>query len=420
MSLSELVLLYLYNTELYYWILLGMIIVGGIVIKKNHISIIDPFFMAIISCICAYTIPFFLYKTGYCSVRNFWYFTLSESVFWISFFSFKKTTKFKKIVFIKEKECARILFYISLVVYLYATIYTYTHIGIPLFMRSRLELYENTGLGFLGRFTDFASFYLCYYTFHEIITMRKKKYILVLGVIAINLFLSGSKGAILILLTTFFVYYWFYLGKKARIKWKYILLVIPFPILVLMMQAETEELPVSDALSLLGIRLMAYGDVYLYAYPNDIIDQVKILHPFYSFLKPLLAPLRLMTTEATDNAIGLQLFWTVNPSYTGMNQGPNARMAIMGWCYFKWLGILFSAFCGWLLAFILYRGRKYFPHSFLGICIYGYLYNFSFSIITDFSLFLGSLATLVINLLFYGVIVLLLLNFKIRYRLQRI
>lgn len=38
MSLSELVLLYLYNTELYYWILLGMIIgddsgTGGRVLK---------------------------------------------------------------------------------------------------------------------------------------------------------------------------------------------------------------------------------------------------------------------------------------------------------------------------------------------------------------------------------------------------
>ena len=417
MQLSELIIVFLSNIKLYFVILLLLSLMAFLVIRKLHITIFDPFFLTIISCAFAYTVPFFLYNTGNCSDKHLWYFVISETFFWFFFFIYRKSSNFISGQLSKEKEYSRLLFYVCLLVFLGTSIYTYTYIGIPLFMESRLELFSETppGMGILLRLVGFASFYVVFYAYHMMFTSKKIKYLVIIVIVGLDQFLSGSKGGIWILFIIFFIYYYFYLGRIPKVKPLYLLVVLPFPLIVISMRAVSGEASLEGAVTELLSRFMAFGDCYSYAYPNDVIDSVKISHPFNSFFKSLLAPFRLVDTNYTDNAIGLQLFWDVNPAFEGKNLGPNARLAIMGWCYFGWMGILFSAFCGWLLSFIIYRSRKYFLNSFLGIFSFGYIYNMSFSIITDFSLFLGNVATFIINIIVYASIILILSDFKLKY-----
>ena len=387
-----------------------------ILVRKKKISIIDPFFFQIVGCAFANIIPFFLYLTGQCPQKHFIFFVISETAFWVVLLLFWKPTKFAGYKIINEHQYARLLFWMCLSVYMLSNILTYIYVGIALNMESRLELYtESSGLGILGRLSDFACLYIVYYSFDKILKCRRKKYAIVFLFVIVNSFLSGSRSSILILLVGYYIYAYFYVGKMPRVKKKYIALILLFPVLLISMSAVSDSGGFYDSLGEFSYRVLSYGDCYWSAYPDNMIDTVKFNSPFKTFFSGLLGPFRIIDVSKIDISIGTQLLWNANPLKEGIMGGPNSRPPIMGWCYFGWSGIFFTAFCGWLSSMLLFRLRKLFPNSFLGVFVYGYLYYLSTMILTDFSLFLGSLATMLINLILYGSLLLLLSDLKIKY-----
>lgn len=418
MRSPEFFLLFLENSTLYFIILLFISIPFGLMIKKKKIHVIDPFFLVIVGCVCAYVVPFFLYKIGECPYMHLLYFCVSESLFWITFGVCSKPTKFQPYIIVNEIQYSRLLFKISIVIYIVSSLLTYMYVGVALFLEHRQELFANasSGSGLLGRLTGFAGMYIAYYTYHMIIKYRKFRYLFWLLLIIINSMLSGSKGAVLVLLTAYFIYVFFYQGKRPHVKKKYYLLFLLVPVFILMTADSSDSAGFIDALGAFMYRFMAFGDVYWYAYPNNVLEKVSFDHPYWTFFSGLLGPFRLLDYDLVDKSIGIQLFWAVEPSEYGVISGPNARLAVMGYCYWGWFGILFSIFCGWLMAYLLYGIRKYFFQSLLGIFIFGYLYSISVSIITDFSFFLNSVSTFLINIIIYGGFVILFSGFNIRYK----
>lgn len=418
MRSPEFFLLFLDNPGLYFVILFLLSILFIYLFKKYRVHIIDPFFLAIVGCVFAYVVPFFLFFTGNCPIQHFTYFCISESLFWVMFLLTCKPTKFKRYHLVNEMQYARLFFKINVVIYVVSSLLTYLYVGVALFLEHRQELLveASSGSGLLGRFSGFSALYILYYTYHMIFRYHKYRYSFFIFLVVVNSILSGSKGAVLALLISYFIYVSFYLGKIPHVKKKYFLLLLLVPIFILMTYGGSDSSGFLLASGDFLYRFMAFGDTYWYAYPNNTIEKVEFVHPFATFFQGLLGPFRLIDYNSLDKSIGIQLFWAVEPSATGTITGPNARTAVMGWSFFGWMGLAFSAFCGWLMGFLMYRVRKHFIHSFLSVFVFGYLYQISVTICTDFSFFLNSLSSFLINLFLYGGLLLLMTGFNIKYK----
>lgn len=413
MRTPEFWILYLQNPLLYFKILLLVALCCIPLFKKFSKSIIDPFFYALVSAVFAYAIPIYLYSLGYCSDKNFIFFVVSEAVFWFVLISYPiKHTTFAKRKIAGEELYAKYVFKLAFVIYMISELYTFIYIGIPLFMDYRQEIYVGTGAGFLGRFATFASSYVVLYSYYQILTKKNKKYLLYFVLVVITGLLSGSKGAILTFLTWYFIYEFFYIGKKPKVKLKYMLLILCFPIIVLVLYKGSTSGDVGGAIVDFLFRFMANGDCYWAAYPYDNIQFIHIKQPLISLFSGFLAPLRLISYDIVEPAIGNQLFWLVEPSEYGKIAGPNARLAITGWCYFGWGGIIFSALSGWLVSFCIYSSKKFFTRSILGIFLYGLLFQSAISYFTDPALFFNNISSILMNILIYGFYIIILTQLR--------
>ncbi len=409
MRTPEFWILYTLNPFLYFKILFLVALICIPLFKKFTKSIIDPFFYALVSAVFAYTIPVFLYLQGYCSLKHFAFFVLSETFFWLVLLGYpKKHTMFNSQKIVGEEIYAKIVFKIAFIIYIASELYTYIYIGIPLFMDYRQEIYVGTGSGFLGRFSSFASSFVIWYSYYQILKKKNKKYVIYFVFIVITGLLSGSKSAILTFLIWYFIYEHFYVGKRVKVKIKYLTLILCFPIAVLLLYKGSTSGDISGAIGDLLFRFMANGDCYWMAYPYDNIQFIHIKQPFISLFSGFLAPLRFISYDIVEPAIGNQLFWLVEPTEYGKIAGPNARLAITGWCYFGWCGIAFSALSGWLVSYCIYSAKKFFPKSIFGVFLYGLLFQAAISYFTDPGLFFNNISSFIMNILIYGFVVMIL------------
>ena len=387
------------------------------IIKRHVNSIIDPMFFCMVAVVFSDAVPFFLYSLGICKDRDLIFFIISEVVFWSAFsICSRKRYQFIPCEFKNEARILKKLFRFSLFVFIVTKVYTWTYIGIPLFMNSRLELYQDAapGSGILTKFAAITSVFILLYSFHRLLEYKEKKYFLVFSFIIVDCLLSGSKGAIVTLFYGYFYYSYFYKGKAPKLEKKFIPLLVSFPIIVILAGVGSEyEEGLYGALLGLLFRFTAFGDVYWYAYPNGMIDTINYDTPLLHFFSGILGPLRIIPWENVEKPIGVKLYWALINVDDGTIGGPNARIPIAAWVYFKWGGLLFSLLAGIIMGKLIYGVRKFIPHSLLGIILYCLIYAAAINIPTDFSIFLDSLITMLLLALTYGVWYLLSNNLKI-------
>lgn len=399
------------NIYLYVLCLLIVTIITIPLFRKYTNGILDPFFFILFMTVFAYAIPPFLFVTGNCSFRNFIYFVLSETFLWIGFYIVSKLKKDFSIKKIKNEEyITKYLFYISLLIFILSKLYTYILIGIPLFMEYRLDAYvESNGLGILKRLSEFSSLFILIYSFY-LKDNKKKVYLLVFTLITLDAILSGSKSALLTIFHSYFIYTFFYKDEIPKIKKKQILIILCFPFLILVLANNGSELGIASA----GVftRMIANGDVFWYAYPNNIIDDIHIRNSFSNLFVGLLGPFRLIDYHTVEPNIGLQINWEIEPTIYGTNAGPNARPSIAGWIYYKWYGIIFSFLIGCLISFCIYYLKKYFTKSILGIILFGFLYQNIITFLIDPLLGFNYLSNFFMNIIIYTIIILILLKLK--------
>lgn len=407
------------NIIIYFICLIGVCITLYPLHKKFVNGIFDPLFFQIWMGAFAYVIPIFLFVTDNISWVHFSYFIISESLFWIGFWLVsKKNTNFSKIQIVNEANIAKYTFYLALFIYLFSTLYTYVFIGIPLFISNRNDIYKDAGgLGLLSHLINFSSLYILIYSFYQYSDNNKSKYKWIIIIVAINCILSGGKSAILSIVYCFFYYSFFLKGKKPIIKKKYISIVATFPLIILLLSSISSDLTTSFLD--LGKRLVANGDIYWCAYPNNIIDDINIKNPLSHLFIGFLGPLRLVSYENTEllNPIGLLINWEVYPDLMkmGITTAPNSRMAVSGWVYFGWSGILFSFILGCIVSFIIYRLPKYIPGGIIGVSFYSMIYFSALTVITDPGLAITFFLDCFLNMMLYIPFIFIFSKLKISY-----
>lgn len=416
MGIEEFVIDVLDNLGLYLGILFIVLLLFVPIIKKYCSSIIDPMFYGIILVIFAYTVPPFLYLLDLCSNRNFFYFLSTELIFWLVILVMANPkSRLRGYQLKNEGRVVKALFYAALFLYVSNIFLMYALVGIPLFAESRQDLYSNAfpGAALLAKISSFGMSFVLFYAYHRIVTFKEKKYFILFFFIIITSLLSGSKSSILTLVFTYFYYKKFYLNENPQVKKKYLLLLLAFPICILIFGKEADAGGVGTAFILLITRFVANGDAYFMAYARDTIDNLHYYHPLINLFSGILGPMRLISYESLEPIIGCNLYWTVNPSQTGVIAGPNARLAVLSWLYFGYWGYLYVIIAAFIAYFFSFRIRKYLPHSLLGVFIYSKFYMCALSILCDSQLFLSNLFDVFLNMLIYTSLIFILMKYKL-------
>jgi hypothetical protein len=292
-------------------------------------------------------------------------------------------------------------------VHVASTVAIWTLAGIPLFRDSRLGGFHNSGgLGILERLADSSSLIgLFSVTYLLLGRPHLRRNLLILAFLCwyvTTMALSGSKGALLsvgqYLLSIMFVYgglrmrrdrFW---GGRAG-KWLVALSTLFAIAVVALQQASDLE---SAAVGLL-FRIVSYGDIYIFAYPDRTIESLSGANPLVGMFGGFLSTFRLFPQESLHTSIGLQFTQIVFPDLD-LFVGPNPQHPVFGYHYFGSFGFVFSFVLG-LLTMAVHTGFYFKRHSsfFMGLVSF-VLYFALFGISLDFEYSMSMLANMIIGL----------------------
>ena len=388
------------NVGLYLLSLLLLALPTYFVYKKLNSSIIDPLSFQLFMSMFANAIPIFLYLTGNCSQELFAYFLMCEFLFWLGILIFSKTKgKFKESQLKNGAQIEKKMFFYTFSMFFFLHMLIYIKFGIPLFMQNRTQTFAGSGgWGIISYIIPFLGIYILIYFVDKFVKKQLKGIFLICFVLYLMiLFLGGGRGAITNLFFGYFYYTAFYLNKNPKIKWKYFLLIPMAAILTISVNLISGESP----LQRFGERVVAFGDIYYFALPNNVINGIKEPNALLHMFLPILRPLRIVQYTAEESLpLGNKVLYQMNYEYelAGVTSAPNTRIPIATWIYFRWWGLLVSFIVGSTISFMLFRLRKYFHRTILGISCFSYIYYLVVAGCTDLSMFLGGFFSMALNL----------------------
>jgi len=384
------------HIELFMVLLVVSIILHILIFRPIIYSIIDPLLLPAISNVFCFVVVYLLFFTNNTSPLTFISYNLTQLAFFIGLYTFRKI-KFKKggeenVDNAKDSHrYETIAFYFFSTVYLGCMSIIYLTKGIPLFMQSRLETFaEGGGEGILGRITDVSSIFALY-AFFCIIKIDKlrfkeiPKYIILL-LIFLTFFLSGGKGNFLTVISTFFCYLLFRRHKKAsyyhyiiflkKHSLKLLIFAGVFVLGIIVVQSNNATTPEEAQLNpvlMLALRFLHSGDIFWYAYPNNVYLVINGSHWFSALFTDTLGLFRIYQWEDLPQAIGIVLKNIHHPS--DVPQGPNARHNIFGLIYYGfWGSIVFSYLIGAIIAFVRFKLLLFLKNNILSGFIFTYLF----------------------------------------------
>lgn len=374
-----------------------------LIARKVTSSIFDPIAYCLFMSGFANAIPLLLYFTNNCSIEYFIFFVCSELLFWIGFIIiYRKKCRFKKhSIHYKDSGWSSFLFRFCTVIYFGTELYIYSTKGIPLLMDNRNDLFKDSGgLGVLIYIKQFPYFYLLLYSFHHLIFYKRRDFIFILVLLVLFTLLGGGKSGIIHFLFAFFVYSYFFLGKKIHVKFKYVFLIILFPVIVIFVKAGG----LGASLLSFGERFISNGDCYFMAFPEKDIDRVKIESPLLYTLSPVLRPSRIVSYSTDESTpIGNHLVYLTFPDAekNGLTTAPNTRLPLAAWACYKWGGLIYTFILGLLVSWTMSKSRKWFYRDIYGLTMFFLLYETGISGITDVLMFFSSLFSFIFSLIFY-------------------
>lgn len=405
MSADEFVFLLVDNIPLYLLGLLLSIVVLLPVFKITYKGVLDPLFYAIVMAALANAVPFFLILTGKISFSSFIYIFISEAAFWIGFLIYnKKVTTFRNFTVVENEKKDFLLFVFYFVFLVVIKLLAYILVGVPIFYEEgRLAVFtESGGLGILDRLSTFPIFFISFYSFKLIDSGSVYKKFAIVALISVVLFsfLSGSKAAVLVIVGGYFYFNYFYKSSFVNFKkfLKYIPLLLILPVVILALDATGTGF---SPLVGLVFRFIANGDIYFMSFPNDVIDKIDISNKFIYFFSGLLAPLRLIDIKSVDTVIGYQLNWDLHPFADGSLGGPNSRIPVIGWVFFRWGGIIFSFILGYLMSLFYNKLSRIFSKGIINFMLIAYIQYNILVFITDPVLGIGYLFDIAVSMFLF-------------------
>jgi hypothetical protein len=393
-----LILLYL-NIDKYVLSLAISLVLLYPIFKKFTHGVIDPLFYQVFMAALANAIPIFLYITSNIDVQQFLYVVSAEGAFWLGFALLGKSNyKLNPKIFIEDDEVNTKIFFTLLFIYVFVKVTAFMLLGLPILMGSRLEMYADSGgLGVLERLSTLPAFFCVSYSFHILNKIRHLRFwaYFTFFIVTVVSVLSGSKGAILLIAFCFFCYTYLYQEKVILYKkfLKYIPFIIAIPLIIIFIQSSNG---VSVFESLI-IRFVANGDVYYESLPENNIDLIHINNKFTYYFSNILWPLRIINMADVDTVIGFQLLWSLDDSFFGTLSGPNTRVPILGWVFFRWGGVIFCFFQGLATSFFMYRSTSFLPRSVITSIYIGYVYFSMTMFITDPGLGISAIFDVTMN-----------------------
>lgn len=378
------------NAYFFIGLLIISLLIHYLIFKSIISTFLDPYFLGVVSSVFSFAVVFILALTNNISLYLLGSYLLTQISFWIGIHSFrslkdynellndnKKTDRDKQFSFGKNFS-----FYFFSTVFIISQLSIYFLKGIPLFMTSRLETFaDGGGEGVLGRITDVSSIFILYYFFDCIqpskLNIKDIPKWIVISFLFLSFILSGSKSSFLITFSVFWSYmvyssinkvdYYYYLNifKANYKKAIFISLIIVSGIIFTQQKNEDDIESTLNPVFALGLRFIHSGDVYWYAYPNNIYNSINGTPGFKALFTDALGLLRIYKYEDLPEAIGITLKNIHHPS--DVVSGPNARHNVFGLIYYGFFGsIIFSFVLGAALSFsrnVLPRLLRYSPLS---------------------------------------------------------
>ncbi len=284
----------------------------------------------------------FVFYIGEARKETFIYVILSSILFWgiLCLLYPKKLGHFKPTI-ANESFYSFNLFLIIYFGNIALQLFSYYRFGIPIFNDdSRLSTYTGSGgLGIISRLNGFLRVYSIFYIFNRYIKKEHVDWVkLVLWLSPLILFglFSGSRSNFLMFVFGFWGYKQFYEGEEIYLSNFKGLLIPLIVVAVLTFSFERGTNLAGGAMSFLE-RVVACGDLYWEAMPDDTWSDVTIKTPYKDLTVGFLGPLRILPESATDVPIGYQLTQLVYQGYDVMT-GPVELFPISSLIYFGYYG----------------------------------------------------------------------------------
>jgi hypothetical protein len=275
----------------------------------------------------------------------------------------------------------RVLYQLSLALFVALHLLVYAERGIPVLQDTRLSIYQSTGWGIVDRAFDVLLVIIVYYL---IDLLRRRRWMFaewmsLLVVVTIEL-LSGAKIAVLEIffiagLASYFMgTHRRFFSLRSRAFLVSVLVAVAAALAVVTIQSRNSVesgLDLSPVDSLV-LRLVASGDAFVYAYPENFVTYLDGSHPVSAVLKEYLAFFRLVPDADLPAHIGVQLsqYFTGNGSMFQTNAKPN----LFGLVYFGfWGSIVYSYLTGSLIGLVRCTLMTRLPRHWIGGIIFALL-----------------------------------------------
>ena len=272
------------NPFTYLFCLLISLLLFSFVIKRATSSWFNPVRYNIFTFLIGISVVLFLNFLGYITTQTFIYIMLSIVIFCVTFVTIFKNKQRQVIIrFGDEPLLAKCLFYVCYLLFIILTLISYRLLGIPAFNEEgRLSTYTGSGFGFIARLNPILHLYSIFYIIHLLnynTTFRKKivPFFFLLPILVIGI-LSGSRSSFLIIIFAFWGYRTFYLHNEPKfLDFKKLILPTFFISVVSFLINASGD--VYQALYLFFERIIACGDLYWEALPNDTWNSVIVNKP---------------------------------------------------------------------------------------------------------------------------------------------
>lgn len=393
------------------YLMLVVLFIGlhAFMIRRWTVGIYDPLFMMLVSNALGWAIVWFMYLRGDIVLVYAVSFTAAQLALYLGM-GVGRRWRVRTIITPLRHEgplLPTLTLATAAAVHVASTLVIWILVGIPLFRDSRLSAFQGSGgLGIIERLADSSSliglFSVTYLLLRRPHLRRNLPILAFLFWYAMTMALSGSKGALLTvaqyLLSIMFVYgglrmrrdsFW---GGRAG-KW----LVVLSPLFALAVLALQQDGDLELAAVGLLYRLVSYGDIYIFAYPDGTIESLRGANPLVGMFGGFLSTFRLFPQDLLHTSIGFQFTAIVFPDLD-LIVGPNPQHPVFGYHYFGAFGFLFSFVLGLLTMAV--QTRFYFRRhsSFFTGLISFMLYFALVSISLDFDYSMSKLANMIIGL----------------------
>ena len=352
--------------------------------RKHYFSLFDPFLFYLFLSSISYGVAIYLYYFDFMSDYYFSSFMLTQLAFFFGLYCVRPT--FKKFNSKNTNNdaffsgMALLLYYGAIFFYIPLQLYSFSVVGFPIFLESRLEAYiGGSGFGVVKRFIEVFSVVVVALAFCRLMVLQKRNLLRktfdysILVFCVFSAVVSGSKAAVLIIIFIFVIVL-FYVRRQAfpmkdslKLLSYIFMFALPAAFYTISVQNQTTDW-FAITLSFLT-RFVNHGDAFYMSYPNGVIDQLQQAPWWKALFKDFLGLTRIYSWSDLPTSMGLQI--TRYHYDTELIQGPNSRHNIFGLFYFGYyISIFFSFLLGLLVNALRFKLLMILPYNAVSMVVY--------------------------------------------------